>query len=73
MAFTTEELTSIRQALVNFAIGDRVQSIRLGDKLTWYANTDFSELKKLFDEAMGQSITTRKPLLASTSKGIRYV
>ena len=72
MTYTSEDLTSVKTALLKLATGARVISDTIGDKTVRYSEAEISQLISLRDKIKAElqsSEGRRHIIILSTSKG----
>ena len=72
MAYTTDQLAAVRQAIIDLSTGQRVVSITHNGRTVQYAQTDINKLRELERTIAGSLKTGRRSRtrFAVTSKGL---
>lgn len=72
MAYTTEQLTAVRQAIIDLTTGQRVVSITRNGRSVQYAQADLTKLRDLEQTIAGSLRVGRRSRTrhAVTSKGL---
>lgn len=72
MAYTSENLTAVENAIIALATGARVVKVTLNNKTIEYSEASLPQLKKLKAEITADLSTSTRPRLTriSTSKGL---
>jgi len=70
MAFTAANLTTIENALVALASGQRKVRLSIGDKSWEYSDVDLPKLRAFRDQVAAEVSTAPRCYLITTSKGL---
>lgn len=73
MAFTSANLTTVEEAILALASGQRIVSFTIGDRTFTYGQAQLNDLRALRDEIkseVGAAAGSANYILTSTSKGL---